>query len=272
MTGEPVFAPSTIRAIEATAAAGRKICQMIDMNQALQVQTKADNTLVTNVDLALQEEILDRLTDHVVVSEEMPETHALIGQTADFFVVDPLDGTTSCKRFFTSRNTQVGFGPMVGYVQSGRIAAVSFFNAPLRTLFVAERGKGAWMQRDGGPYVRLQPTIPSSLVECGLLFYAGLSGELSFIERIRKHDLVENIYRFGGFANDCSRLAQGFEQVQVQFSVKAWDLPAALLIEEAGLAVRVRDTSNGWVPLSSWTVSHANPILAAPQQFFEQLI
>jgi len=272
MTGEPVFAPSTIRAIEATTAAGTKLCQMIDMNQSLQVQTKPDNTLVTNVDLALQEEILDRLTDHVIVSEEMPETHTLIGQAADFFVIDPLDGTTSCKRFFTARHTQVGFGPMVGYVQSGRIEAVSFFNAPQRALFVAERGKGAWIQRDGGSYTRLQPIIPPRLVECGLLFYAGLSGELPFIERVRQHDLVENIYRFGGFANDCSRLAQGFEQVQVQFSVKAWDLPAALLVEEAGLAVRVRDASNEWVPLADWTVSHANPILAAPQQFFEQLI
>jgi fructose-1,6-bisphosphatase/inositol monophosphatase family enzyme len=272
MTGSPVFDSSTLRAIDAIHPASEKLCQMIDANHALEVQVKPDNTLVMNIDLALQHEISKVLANEVIVSEELPETHHLIGGQKEYFVIDPLDGTTSCKRFFTSRDTQVGFGPMIGVVKNGSVHAVAFFNAPQRALFVAERGKGAWIKKHGSQFLKLSPSIPKQLVECGLLFYAGLNGELPFIENIRRKDLVENLYRFGGFANDCSRLAQGFEQVQVQFTVKAWDLPAALLIEEAGLMVKVKDASLGWVRLSDWKVAEVNPVLAAPREFFDQLI
>ena len=74
--------------------------------------------------------------------------------------------------------------------------------------------------------------------------------------------MIENIYRFGGFANDCSRIAHGFEQIQVQFSVKAWDLTAALIAELAGATVIV-DPKKSRTPLSEWKVTHTNPVVTA---------
>ena len=272
MTGEPVFDENTNLAIKATSEAASHLIMMIDRNEQIEVTVKDDNTLVLNVDLALQEVISQILKNEIIVSEELPETHALIGTSKDFFLVDPLDGTTSCKRFFHGRDTQVGFGPMVGVVKNGVLNAVSFFNAPARELYVAEVGKGAWRKKGNSAFEKLTPSIPPKVTDCGLLFYTGINGELPFVEKIKRKDLVENIYRFGGFANDCSRLARGFEQLQVQFTVKAWDLPATLLISEAGLAVHIRKGPSEWVPITEWKVSDKNPVFAAPHEFLKDIL
>jgi fructose-1,6-bisphosphatase/inositol monophosphatase family enzyme len=68
------------------------------------------------------------------------------------------------------------------------------------------------------------------------------------------------MYRFGGFANDCARLAQGFEQMSIQFSAKPWDFSAVLLAAEAGLEVWL-DPLGRRVPFSDWRISSDNPTI-----------
>ena len=78
---------------------------------------------------------------------------------------------------------------------------------------------------------------------------------------LRSNGLIDNAYRFGGFANDCCRLACGFEQIQCQSAVKPWDYSAVLLEIEAGLTVTVEPHASR-CPFEDWKVSMANPILA----------
>jgi len=283
MNGEPAFASSTITALKAVEAAAAVLLSMIEEKSEITVSIKADNTLLLNVDLALQQAILSVLTDSkvTIVSEELPDTHHHIGSKKQYFLVDPLDGTTSCKRFFGETNTQVGYGPMVGVVSEfGTLHAVAFFNCPAQKIFVAEKNKGTWckeffsLQRSEllQEWSRLAPVIPSELNECGMLFYAGLQGELQAIEKIKKADLLENIYRFGGFANDCSRIAQGFEQIQLQYTVKAWDIPASLLIAEAGEYDVFVKASGAWVSIFDRVLEMENPMIACPKRFSSQLL
>ena len=228
-----------------------------------------------NVDLALQKKILEVLNTSAisVISEEMPDTHHLIGSTQDYFLVDPLDGTTSCKRFFASVDTQVGFGPMVGVVKGGSLHAVAFFNAPAKKVYVAQKNCGAWVRElSSVQWRRLAPVLPATLEECGMLFYAGLKGELPAVEKIKRKDLVENMYRFGGFANDCSRIAEGFEQIQLQYTVKAWDIPATLLIAESGGHDVFIKTPSGWTPIYQRIIEMENPVVACPHKFSNALL
>jgi hypothetical protein len=77
-----------------------------------------------------------------------------------------------------------------------------------------------------------------------------------------KNKIVETAYRFGGFANDCQRLACGFEQLQIQYTVKAWDFSATLFESEAGLDVWCDPLGKG-VSYADWKVRLLNPIIAA---------
>jgi fructose-1,6-bisphosphatase/inositol monophosphatase family enzyme len=55
-------------------------------------------------------------------------------------------------------------------------------------------------------------------------------------------------------------LAQGFEQMSVQFSTKPWDFSAALLAAEAGLEVWL-DPLGRRVSLNEWRIEPNNPLM-----------
>lgn len=94
-----------------------------------------------------------------------------------------------------------------------------------------------------------------------MLFFPGLRGEMRILEFLKRHHLIENAYRFGGFANDCVRLASGAEQIQIQFAVKSWDFSACLLAAEAGARVVV-DPLGARSDFYDWVVQPENPIVA----------
>ena len=245
---------------------------------ALQVNVKADHTLVMNLDLESQRRVLSRLPEgHKVVAEEDESSHGLIHSAESYFLVDPLDGTTSCKRFFGQKGGHVGYGPLVGYVHEGALAVASFYNVPQGKLLTAVKGQGAYVATPDFSQAqaplkreRLQPAPCNSLVQAGILFFIGHHGESRVMQHLRNNNALENMYRFGGFANDCSRLAQGFEQMSVQFSAKPWDFSAVLLAAEAGLEVWL-DPLGRRIPLDQWRVEPNNPLIIVQPGIREEL-
>lgn len=227
----------------------------------LDVQVKPDKTLVMNLDLESQRRILAALgTTLPIVAEEDPSSHCLIDASGSYFLVDPLDGTTSCKRFLGQRGGQVGFGPLVGFVRNNQLAVASFYSVPHRTLFTAVRGEGTYALEHGASEPRvLRPERCIELTAAGVLFFVSPYGEARVIEFLRSRNAIENVYRFGGFANDCSRLAQGFEQIQFQCNAKPWDFSAVLLAAEAGYEV-ICDPLGRRVPLREWKIEMNNAV------------
>jgi fructose-1,6-bisphosphatase/inositol monophosphatase family enzyme len=237
----------------------------------LDINYKADQTMVMNLDLESQRRILEGLGgQHPVVAEEDPASHSLIRTSNSYFLVDPLDGTTSCKRFLGQLGGQVGYGPLVGYVQNNRLSVAAFYSIPHRALFTAVSGQGCYASEPDlslqlGHQVisrrRLQVKELDSLSSAGMLFFISSQREARVVEHLKVRNAVENIYRFGGFASDCVRLAQGYEQVQLQFQVKPWDFSAVLLAQEAGVDVWV-DPLGDRSPLSDWRIQDNNPIVS----------
>ena len=270
---------STVRIVEAAVLdAARYLQDAASSGVALQVNVKADKTMVMNLDLESQRRILAKLpTDTPVVAEEDESSHALITTATSYFLVDPLDGTTSCKRFFGQKGGHVGYGPLVGYVSDGTLSVASFYNVPHEKLFTAVKGHGVYVSTpdfSGVPSVgrreRLLPAPCSSLHQAGMLFFIGHNGEARVVQHLKNHNAVENNYRFGGFANDCSRLAQGCEQMSLQFTVKPWDFSAVLLVAEAGLDVFM-DPLGRRVPLNSWKIESNNPLMTMHPGFRDEL-
>lgn len=258
------------------------IARFFSEGRPIEMAYKQDDTMVMNLDLQSQEIILGEMgTALTIVAEEDPASHDLVNHAADYFLVDPLDGTASAKRFQGIQGGQVGFGPLAGLVLGGKLVAASFVSLPLSTLFSAVRGRGTRRQRlnlvaGEKPLAfesreLLKPTLPQELRQCGVLFFPGARGEVPMVEKLRTGNVVENMYRFGGFASDCARLAAGLEQVQIQFSVKAWDFPATLLMREAGLQV-VCDPCGTPAFFDDWKISLENPLITCPPLLVEELL
>lgn len=248
--------------------AARYLDEAARSGAGIEVTVKADHTLVMNLDLESQRRVLSKLpAGHPVVAEEDESSHGLIDSAGTYFLVDPLDGTTSCKRFFGQKGGHVGYGPLVGYVREGQLTVASFFSVPHGRLLTAVKGIGAYIAtpnllagHDVGHRERLSPPACSSLIHAGVLFFVGHDGETRVMQHLKNHNAIENMYRFGGFANDCARLAQGFEQMSVQFSAKPWDFSAVLLAAEAGLEVWL-DPLGRRVPLKEWRIEPNNPVM-----------
>jgi fructose-1,6-bisphosphatase/inositol monophosphatase family enzyme len=269
----------------AVLAAARYLVQASISGERPDVQIKADHTMVMNLDLESQRRILAGLgSDFPIVAEEDESSHRLIESSRSYFLVDPLDGTTSCKRFLGQLGGHVGYGPLVGYVEEHQLTVASFFNIPQRALFTAVRGEGCFISypdlSDMGAEApsrrtRLVAASVPSLEEAGMLFFISKMGEAAVVHQLKLRNSVENIYRFGGFANDSARLAQGYEQIQLQCLVKPWDFTAVLLAREAGYEVIV-DPLGERVPLAEWRMKANNPILAIlpniKEAFFAELV
>jgi fructose-1,6-bisphosphatase/inositol monophosphatase family enzyme len=265
----------------AVVAAGQYLDQASRSGEKPHVEVKPDKTLVMSLDLESQRIILNRLLgSYPIVAEEDPSSHGRISAAESYFLVDPLDGTTSCKRFLGQMGGHVGYGPLVGFVHEGELAIAAFYSVPHRRLLTAVSGQGTFVSvfDEGWDLVTppqkliVQPCV--DIGQAGMLFFISRFGEAAIVEFLRKQSAIENIYRFGGFANDCARLALGSEQIQIQFAVNPWDFSAALLAAEAGCDVFC-DPLKRRVPLKQWRLEPNNPIIAlAPgcsQSFFALL-
>ena len=249
--------------------------RLVKDGTSIKTDRKEDSSLVTNLDMASQAAMQPVLRCGIqIASEEDPASHALVGRPANYFLVDPLDGTSSCRRCLMHHKKfvtgNVGFGPMAGYAENGIMTAAAFITLPDRMMFTAVRGQGAWVAevgannlpptRDKRTRLLLEKKAAPVLSEASLLFYPGVRGEMDFSSYLRKNGFVESLYRFGSFASDCTRIARGYEQGEIQFSLKAWDLCAALIAEEAGCDVIV-DPLGSFTPLGSWQLAAVNPVL-----------
>jgi len=266
--------PDTVKRLEnAVLVAAKLIVARVEAKAHSELsRKKPDGSIVLNLDLECQRAMLAALgTDRPIVAEEDEASHGLLETREEFFAVDPIDGTTVCKRFFTARDTQVGYGPMCGLFRERTLLAAAFYHVPRRTLFTAVRGEGCYQLLlesvpDTLPSLRGRQRlhIPrmEPLQQSVVLFYPSRHGEARLAEVLRSKNRIETVFRFGGFANDCSRLATGSEQVVIQYLVKPWDLSATLFPIEAGLTA-VFDPLQKRMSFEEWKVSQENPVIIA---------
>lgn len=266
----PAYCATVDAMLEGVLEAARYLDAANSSRESLAVQVKSDKTLVTNLDIESQRRIMQRLQGlHPIVAEEDPHSHSIISSANTYLLVDPLDGTTSCKRFLGQQGGQVGFGPLVGFVSEGQLTAAVYYSVPHRTLFTAVRGEGAHRTVFDATMNIVETTRTLQVAPCpdlskaGMLFFISRFGEAGIVEKLRLNHAVENIYRFGGFANDSTRIAQDFEQIQLQFYAKSWDFPAVLFASEAGCDVFC-DPVRRRVPMNEWVIEENNPVVVLP--------
>ena len=231
-----------------------------------QARRKADGSLVTDTDLAVQVRIAQALDrDHPGVpllgeEQDAVEQERLLG-AADHavWVLDPLDGTSNYACGFP------GFAISLALIEGGRIVQGVVLDPVRDECFCALRGGGAWL--NGAP---IRPFAPGpALGDC-----------LAMIDFKRlPPERVPDLLRAGGFrsqrnlgavALEWCWLAAGRFQLYLHGGQKLWDYAAGRLIAtEAGVPSRLYGPY-GISPEGGLGLSQRLAVAAADQGLLEQ--
>jgi myo-inositol-1(or 4)-monophosphatase len=201
-----------------------------------QVSWKPDGSMVTDADLAIQEDmaagIARAFPDDAVVGEE-GASEANPGGALYSWVLDPVDGTNNFGRGLP------GFSVSIGVLRNRQPFAGAVYDPVSRWLFTACVGRGAWLN-DRPLRTRTAPLGHGSLVSIRTPLEDGVP---AFVEEwLRRYRLR----RFGSTALHLCYVALGALDLVHDHRASLWDVAGAapVLLEAGG----VLTTADG-VPL-----------------------
>ncbi|GGG24035.1 inositol monophosphatase family protein [Paenibacillus abyssi] len=251
----------TAVAINCAAKAGEWIKTKLGAYSSLDLKYSSQD-LVTEVDRGsekmIRNLIMTHFPDHSFLGEEGveagPEASKKALQNAleeeYVWIVDPIDGTTNFVHGFPF------FSVSIALAYRGEVIVGVVYDPSRDELFVAEKGKGAYMHGKRTS-VALQTTLRESLVATGLpadQHYA-LPINLKGVQAITPQ--VRNIRIAGSAALHMAYVAAGRLNGFWEIGLNSWDLAAgSLLIQESG--GRVTDTFGEPYHLSVRNVAASN--------------
>lgn len=212
-------------AIRAAQAAGEVILPYF--RTSLEVETKVDQSPVTEADRAAEQVIISTLKrqfpDYGFLGEEFGEQSG----TADArWIIDPIDGTKNFIRGIPY------FATLLALEEVGDITHGVIYAPAEQTLFYAAKGFGAFTNDH-------QPLQVSSIDELSqaMLVHGGLDilRQGGYWDGFTR--LIDATARQRGFGDYFAHtfVFRGQAEVMVEADVKAWDLaPIKIIVEEAG--------------------------------------
>jgi myo-inositol-1(or 4)-monophosphatase len=216
-------------AVAAEAALRAGAIQKARYGQVLDIRHKGTIDLVTDVDKACEDAVLQiiraRFPEHDIVTEE---THIDRTGSRHVWYVDPLDGTVNFAHGYPF------FSASVALAIDGQAVAGAVYDPIKEELFTAERGGGAHLNGR-----RLRVSSASALVESLLVtgfpydIHDAVDAKLRVFRRFM--GVAQAIRRDGSAALDLCYLAAGRIDGFFEERLNAWDMAAGnLLVEEAG--------------------------------------
>lgn len=201
-------------------------------------EAKADGSLITAVDLAMQRQLIDALAqltpDIPVLGEEMtPEQqHHLLGE--HFWAVDPLDGTSNFVCGFPA------FAVSLALFRAGQAVLGLIYDPCRDECFQAALGQGAWLN----DHRLSRPAAPQQLAEAmALMDFKRLAP--TRVPALLRAGAFRSQRNLGSVALDWCWLAAGRAQVYLHGGQRLWDYAAGHLIAtEAGIISQLLHPDN----------------------------
>jgi myo-inositol-1(or 4)-monophosphatase len=266
-----MFTPSEelVTMMGAARAAGAGLMRRFHARRELKVQVKGPADFVSTADVHSEETLRSMLLTaypaYGLLTEEGAPTVAADPERSRF-VVDPLDGTTNFLHGIPH------FAVAIALEDKGQVVAGVVFDPPKGELFVAERGRGAWLVTAGGaPHDAAERLAVSNDAN----FSRGLIATgIPHANSAHRHDAyltmlaasmreAAGIRRLGAAALDLAYVAAGRFDAFFEFGLARWDLAAGgLLVVEAG--GRVSEPSGALGHLDSGDVLATNGHLHEP--------
>jgi myo-inositol-1(or 4)-monophosphatase len=216
--------------IKAAYRAGRSLKRDLGEVENLQVSLKGPRNFVTAADRRAEEIVraeLAKARPHYGFLGEEGGTHAGADKTHRW-IVDPLDGTTNFLHGIPH------FAVSIALERSGAIVAALTYNPANDELFVAERGKGAFLN-DRRIRVAARRRLDEAVVACGLPHYG--RGDLAVAHReiFAAQQKYAGLRRYGAATLDLAWVAAGRLDAYWERDLSPWDMAAGiLLVREAG--------------------------------------
>ena len=229
-----------------------------DRHRPMNIRHKGRIDLVTNTDLAVEQELKTSLKVILPKADFLAEeTSAEVVPGALTWIIDPLDGTTNFAHGFPFVATSVALW------QNGHVV-LGIVNVPiLKELFWAEKGRGAFLNNKP---IRVSETdkLDQALVATGFPYkiQEHVDQILKELGQMLRH--TQGIRRPGAAAIDLAYTACGRFDGFYEKALKPWDTAAGwLLIHEAGGKVTQYDPQQEYV-LGAETILASNGLLHQP--------
>jgi len=200
-----------------------------NLGKAGRIDFKGSVDIVTEMDRRSEDLILgiikNAFPDHGILTEESAE---IITGSGKRWVIDPLDGTTNYAHGFPF------FCVAIGFEDSGDVKLGVVYNPMLDELFIAEKGKGAYLN-DKRIHVSSIDSLDTSLLATGFPYDLRSSRANNLDHFARFAVRAQAIRRAGSAALDLSYTACGRFDGFWEMKLHPWDVAAAsLIVREAG--------------------------------------
>jgi myo-inositol-1(or 4)-monophosphatase len=231
-------------AIKAALKAGKILTEHAGKVQ--KIGYKDEVNLVTEVDCLSEENIIgiikDAFPEHSIMTEESEGKKT---ESEYKWVIDPLDGTTNYAHDFPS------YCVSIALEKEGEIILGVVYNPNLDELFIAEKGKGAYLYQGKNPEegkrrisVSTTEQLSNSLLATGFPYDIRTSKIDNMNHFANFYKKSQAIRRAGSAALDLCYLAMGRFDGFWELKLSPWDTAAgSLLVKEAG--GKVTDFSGG---------------------------
>jgi myo-inositol-1(or 4)-monophosphatase len=216
--------------IKAAYRAGKSLKRDLGEVENLQVSLKGPGNFVSAADRRAEDilrgELAKARPDYGFLGEE-GGTSAGADKTHRW-IVDPLDGTTNFLHGIPH------FAISIALERNGAIVAGLTFNPANDDLFLAERGKGAFLN-DRRIRVAARRRVADAIVGCGLPHYGRGDLRLARYEIAAAQRHFAGLRRYGAATLDLAWVAAGRLDAYWERDLSPWDLAAGmLLVREAG--------------------------------------
>ncbi len=216
--------------VKAAHRAGRSLKRDLGEVENLQVSVKGPRNFVTAADRRAEEIVREELAkarpDYGFLGEEGGVIEG--ADKSHRWIVDPLDGTTNFLHGIPH------FAVSIGLERNGAIVAGLVYNPANDDMFLAERGKGAYLN-DKRIRVAARLKLAEAVVACGLPHYGRGDLALARHEIAAAQQNFAGLRRYGAAALDLAWVACGRLDAYWERDLSPWDIAAgSLLVREAG--------------------------------------
>lgn len=196
----------------------------------LQVSLKGPANFVTAADRRAEETLFAELAKarpgYGFLGEEGGEREG--ADKSHRWIVDPLDGTTNFLHGIPH------FAISIALEREGAIVAGLVYNPANEELFLAEKGKGAFLN-DHRIRVAGRKNLSDAVIACGLPHRGRGDIALARKETSALQEQVAGLRRFGAAALDLAWVAAGRLDGYWEREIQPWDMGAGIiLVREAG--------------------------------------